>query len=1363
MIIGLAVGAAALMAAVRYGPGTPVGLDLLARAVSGTRVGDVGYLRVTGLAGDPWSALSAARVEIADKTGVWLSADRVSVRWAAGDLLRRRVRVEDARAALITIARQPRLLPSEPASPSPVSVRIDRLNAHVAMIPQFALRRGDYLMEATLDVARDNAVNGWLRASSLLHPGDFLRVGVEIGPKTINVEAHALEAVGGALGGSLGLDPSVPFVLDARAHGTPQAGSFALTSTVGTAVPASANGVWRPSGGEASGRLDLAASRWLAPWRLGLGPTADLRIAATRLTTGLYRASVEGRSANVTATASGDVDIEGMRTGPAGVTVGLAVKDLAVLSGIGGLGGGRLGGTLTGDQKDWAIVGDGSVDHIVQTAYTLARADVTYRLETNGADLSLTAKAQGVSGGGGGIVAVLLGATPQAATRIVRLADGRVLVRELSVRGAAMDVTAKGSRGLFGDLAFIGNARIRKLAAAAGGPAGTVLADWRATQKTDSAPWLFALHATGQGIAAGSQTADAVFGGKPVLTADGRLGAAGLTVDHARLSGRGGALTAAGVVSPKGELRLKVGWTGHGALVFGPVVASGPSSASGAITGDLHAPRLGATASLQALDVTGYPALRLRGGRLALDLAADVQGLNGQFGFNAQDAHGLAHGSTGFRFGKGEIALDKIDISAVGATVRGAVDVAAGRLSRSDLTLAVGPGAFLRAGHANGRLQVSGEGDAARAKVTLTGTGMLFPDGTAAVRGVSLTADGPLRALPYRIDGHGDVAGVAGRLAGSGRLSVDPRQLAATFAGSARIDATDVRTLEPAELTLRPSSSAATLHLAVGKGRADVQLTRDGGGVKGHAVVAGFDLGLLDPDIQGHGDGVLDVRTAGGDLVGSVQAKVSGLSGRDADPGDDMAGTLEATFGGGVIDARTALTGQKGARVSAEARLPAVLTANPFRLELESRRPITGRFSADGAVAPLWDLIEGGGRSLSGHLTAEGAISGTLADPRLTGVAALDNGDFEDAAVGLRLKGVTVKAAMKGDAIDIGRFTATDGAKGSVTGRGRLSLLREGASGFRIDLKGFRLIDNRLAQATASGSIVVDRAADGKVRLSGALNVDRAQISPTPPTPSGVVPMEVVEIHRPGEIATTLPPPVAREPPVALDIALRAPGGIFIKGRGLNLEMSLDARVTGSTTAPNLGGVARVVRGDYDFAGKRFQIEDTGVVRLGATLDAVRLNITATREDPSLTARIKIGGTAETPTLTLSSTPSLPQDEILSQVLFGSSAAQLSGLQAAQLASAVAGLAGSGGFDVVGGLRSFAHLDRLAIDSAAATGFSVAGGKYVTDKLYVEVSGGGRSGEGAQVEWRVRKHLAIVSRVTSQGDHAVSVRWRKDY
>jgi translocation and assembly module TamB len=347
--------------------------------------------------------------------------------------------------------------------------------------------------------------------------------------------------------------------------------------------------------------------------------------------------------------------------------------------------------------------------------------------------------------------------------------------------------------------------------------------------------------------------------------------------------------------------------------------------------------------------------------------------------------------------------------------------------------------------------------------------------------------------------------------------------------------------------------------------------------------------------------------------------------------------------------------------------------------------------------------------------------------------------------------------------VDVASLAATDGAKGSISGSGRLSLVRNGDSSLRLGFKGFKLFDTALGQATASGDVDVDRAGDGKVRLGGALVIDRAQISANPPTPSGVVPMEVVEIHRPTDGGA--PPSKAAEkgPPVAMDITLKAPGGIFIRGRGLNLEMSLDAKVGGTSEAPVLTGVARVVRGDYDFAAKRFQLDDRSAVFLGSTPETIRLDLTATRDDPTLTAVINIKGTAAAPLLTLSSTPTLPQDEVLSQVLFGASASQLSGFQAAQLASAIAGMAGNGGFDVIGGLRNFAHLDRLAIDSSAATGFNVAGGKYINDKVYIELSNSARTGQGAQVEWRVRKHLSIVSRITDEGDHALSIRWRKDY
>jgi translocation and assembly module TamB len=82
---------------------------------------------------------------------------------------------------------------------------------------------------------------------------------------------------------------------------------------------------------------------------------------------------------------------------------------------------------------------------------------------------------------------------------------------------------------------------------------------------------------------------------------------------------------------------------------------------------------------------------------------------------------------------------------------------------------------------------------------------------------------------------------------------------------------------------------------------------------------------------------------------------------------------------------------------------------------------------------------------------------------------------------------------------------------------------------------------------------------------------------------------------------------------------------------------------------------------------------------------------------------------------------------------------------------------------VVGNLRTFAGLDRLAFGGGDASGVTVAGGKYLTNDVYLELIGGGREGGVATVEWRVRRSLSLISRLAGQGGARLAVRWRKDY
>jgi len=586
---------------------------------------------------------------------------------------------------------------------------------------------------------------------------------------------------------------------------------------------------------------------------------------------------------------------------------------------------------------------------------------------------------------------------------------------------------------------------------------------------------------------------------------------------------------------------------------------------------------------------------------------------------------------------------------------------------------------------------------------------------------------------------------------------------AVSFSGAGRLQRADFRTLAPVELQLGDHRSSARAQLAIGAGRADIDVRRDGGAITANAAMSDLSLGLINEDLVGRFDGALTLAGEGARLTGGLDAKLSGAGGRDLKGSPPVNGIIKGRLEKGVITLAASLSNLQGLKALGEVTLPAEASAAPFRIAINRQQPMKGDFSIAGELKPIWDLTMGDERSLSGRVVAAGTLGGALADPRALGSASLENGRFRDAGTGLKLDGVTLHASLADNAVDVSQFSGSDGVKGTLSGSGRLSLFREGASNFILNLTRFRLIDNDLAQAVASGKVAVARAADGKVKLSGALVVDRAQIAPNPPVATGVTPMEVVEVHKPFDADQRFAPPRPRAAPVALDVTIKATRGIFVRGRGLDVELSLDAQVGGTTAEPSLSGVAHVVRGDYNFAGQRFQIDDRGVVYLGSSAEKIRLDLTATREDPSLTAVIRIQGTGARPKVTLTSTPVLPQDEVLSQVLFGASASQLSPLQAAQLASAVSGLAGGGGFDVIGGLRNFAHLDRLAIGGTAATGTTVAGGKYLSDKVYLEVIGGGREGGGAQVEWRARKHLSVVSRLTSQGDSQLSVRWRKDY
>ena len=133
----------------------------------------------------------------------------------------------------------------------------------------------------------------------------------------------------------------------------------------------------------------------------------------------------------------------------------------------------------------------------------------------------------------------------------------------------------------------------------------------------------------------------------------------------------------------------------------------------------------------------------------------------------------------------------------------------------------------------------------------------------------------------------------------------------------------------------------------------------------------------------------------------------------------------------------------------------------------------------------------------------------------------------------------------------------------------------------------------------------------------------------------------------------------------------------------------------------------------------------------------------------------------------------MPQDEIISQIMFGQSAGTLSHVQAIQLAAGAAQLAGLGGPDVMGFGRKLLGLDVFKLNSESTSSddgnsdmskTSLEMGTYVLDNVYVGVEQGiGRESEtDAVVEIELTPSLEAQAKASSNRTE-FGLEWKKNY
>ncbi len=1372
LLVGLAVLLALFIGlgfGVRYGVRTNAGRAMVVKLLDGLNLGAVGRLHVSGMGGDLFDGFGFHELSIVDAKGAWIEVHDITLVWSPAELLARRLHASHLHAALVEVIRQPVMIkePAQPPSKLPVSLVFDDLKLRLQTDPGFSGERGLWDVTAHGDLRRSGAARAALSAKSLLHPGDGATAALQIGRRDrFLLRIDAAEARGGALAGALGLRTDQNLNIHVEGDGTAALGAARLKAVSGGGVPLEGTALWGRAGATIDGRVSLTASRLTHFFAERLGPEAKIKLTARQSGANLYDVNGSLNARDGSMQIAGPIDWAKKRT--LGLKVAVAVADFSTWVHPPKVGPARTSGLFIGGFVGFTYKGAFQGERLDQYGYTLARMTGPLSVVLKDHEWRIQTDLAGTGGGGKGTAAKLLGASPRVQLDLSWLKEGRLLFHSLNVAGAGVKVAAEGGQGLLGGLSFKGSAQIVSLAMLRPVARGSINATWQASEGRGAKAWDFAFDSVGANVVSGFSDLDHFLGTTPHLTVKGAYGEGAYSIADARLTGAAMQAQGQGGLSAADVLGVDFTWSAKGPIVTGPVEIAGAAKGEGKLSGPLSALRADLGADLAVLDLGP---LSVTPAHLTLTFLQGSDGVTGAAAVNGPTAkYGPASAKAAFRVEGDGIDLSDIVADAGGVKLAGALGLHSGEPSSADLNLVVGPGAFLSAGRLIGKVKIVGSAQGGDATIALDGTEVSGMGAPTTLRSLSLRAKGPLKHLPFQLSAD-SVDPVAWAFTGDGVLDRAKTQSQVTLQGSGRLRKADFKLLEPALIRFGGPQVGAHVKLAVAGGQAVIDAQQNSEGLNAKAEVAQLSLAALTEDFIGTVSGGLTLQGRGPHLDGALDATLAGARSRDAPANEGLNATVKAALNDSRLHIDAVATNPEGLKSSGAVDLPAEASAAPFRIALDRTKPVRGTFSADGEVRPLWDLFAGGERTLSGHVATSGTVQGSMNALRTTGEGALTGGKFRDVITGLSLQNLEVAASFGDDAVTVRRFSGADGRGGTVSGDGRVSFEENGASTFTLDLKKFQLIDNDIGRATASGAVTVTHPAKGEGKLTGQLVIDRADIVAATPIPTGVVPMDVVEVNQVIRAGQERAPPRTLGPPINLDVTIKADRGVYVKGKGLNVELSLDSHVGGSIVAPSLTGQARVVTGSYDFAGKRFDMNSSGVVHLGSSASQIRLNLSATWEDPTLTAVVRVLGTAARPEITLTSTPVLPQDEVLSRVLFGVSASQLSPAQGAELASALASLTGGGGFDVIGNLRQFAGLDRLTLGGTQITGTTISGGKYVTKDLYLELTGGGRLGSAAQLEWRIRHNLSLVTRYgaaldtryTGDEDASVSVRFRKDF
>jgi translocation and assembly module TamB len=709
------------------------------------------------------------------------------------------------------------------------------------------------------------------------------------------------------------------------------------------------------------------------------------------------------------------------------------------------------------------------------------------------------------------------------------------------------------------------------------------------------------------------------------------------------------------------------------------------------------------------------------------------------------------------------------------------------------------PGGFtgrltLANGTLGGTLDFSPAGQAQRIDAHVTASNASFPDAfsvrTGRADGIIILADDKT-TVEGTVDARGLSSGavVLARLTANARLVNGAGQVRAAFAGrrgaafafstladispdtirltgSGRVEREPLVLKQAAVLTRSGDGWALSpTSISFGGGNATVS-GRSGSAPEVHAQLGAMPLGVLDLfwpnlNLSGSATGRLDYAWKS-NRTGRLDLKVHGLSRAGLVLASKPIDVAVAAIVNGNQAGLRAVAASDGAIVGRAQAKFAPLGGGSLMTELMNA-PLFAQLRYVGPADTLWRLTGSEVIDMSGPLAVGADITGRFADPQIRGSLRTANGRLESQVTGMVIDHVASQARFSGSQLIFSQISGNTVNGGSISGSGSVTFSGgKTLLNLAFNANQALLLNRDDVAARVTGPLTLRSDANGGT-IAGDLRLNKGRFQLGRATAAAAVPQ--LNVRETGLDQEDVIERTALHP-WKLNLKL-AGSDLQVTGLGINSRWTTNLQIGGLADEPRFTGRADLVQGNYDFAGRIFRL-DRGVIRFrGESPPDPLLDIHAVAAVQGLDASVSVVGTGLKPEISFASSPPMPQDELLSRILFGTSITNLSAPEALQLASAVAALqSGSGSLDPINALRRAIGLDRLRIvpaDVATGQKTAIGAGKYITRKLFVEVVTDGQGYSATQVEYQMTRWLSLLSTVSTIGRSSASVRVSKDY